>query len=69
MIEKIDGEHTLCCCSRVDYLDCENYMNQSWDAKSRESESLAASLSVHVIMGGCRKVKPILAAVQAALQM
>ena len=32
VIEKIDGEHTLCGCSRVDYLDCEHYMNQSWDA-------------------------------------
>ena len=30
MIEKIDGEYTLCGCSRVDYLDCEHYMNQSW---------------------------------------
>ena len=32
VIEKIDGEHILCGCSRVDYLDCEHYMNQSWDA-------------------------------------
>ena len=32
VIEKIDGKHTLCGCSRVDYLDCEHYMNQSWDA-------------------------------------
>ena len=32
VIEKIDGKHTLCGCSRVDYLDCEHYMKQSWDA-------------------------------------
>ena len=32
VIEKVDGEHFLCGCSRVDYLDCEHYMNQSWDA-------------------------------------
>ena len=33
MIKKIDGKHTLCVCSRMDYLDCEHYMNQFWDAK------------------------------------
>ena len=32
VIEKIDGKHILCGCSRVDYLDFEHYMNQSWDA-------------------------------------
>ena len=32
VIEKVDGEHILCGCSGVDYLDCEHYMNQSWDA-------------------------------------
>ena len=32
VIEKIDGKHTLCGCSRVDYLDCEHYMKQPWDA-------------------------------------
>ena len=32
VLEKIDGKHTLCGCSREDYLDCEHYVNQSWDA-------------------------------------
>ena len=32
VIEKVDGEHILCGCSGVDYLDCEHYMKQSWDA-------------------------------------
>ena len=32
-VEKIDGKHTLCGCSRVDYIDREHYMNQSQDTR------------------------------------
>ena len=31
-IEKIDGKHILCGCSREEYLACKHYINQSWDA-------------------------------------
>ena len=33
VIEKIDEKHTLCGCSRVDYLDHEHSMNQSRDTR------------------------------------
>ena len=50
VIEKIDGKHTLCGCSRV---DCEYYMNQSWNASQLglAMKNLAANFYVHVING------------------
>ena len=73
VIEKIDGEYTLCGCSRVDYLDCEYYMNQSWmPADLGEPKAVKTWLLAFLymlLMGGCRKVKPVSAAVQTALQI
>ena len=73
MIKKIDGEHTLCGCSRVDYLDCEHIRaNLGMPADLGKPKAVKAWLLAFLymlLMGGCRKMKPVSVAVQTALQI
>ena len=55
---KRDGKHTLCGCSKVDYLDCEYYTNQSWMPANSDKPWKAWLLAfVYTLLrGGCRSM-------------